>query len=79
MPFGVATDLLLAEPGRAVLALRLRLSPAGSARADEILEAVGIAGRDCQIAVHRTALYASGRSGKQAKQRLARMLPQRLR
>jgi len=76
-PFVSALDLVEREPGRAVLRLRVRLSPSGSARTEEVLAAVGIAGDDFRVAVHRTALYASGRTGKQAKQRLERMLPRR--
>jgi radical SAM-linked protein len=76
-PYVSALDIVEREPGRAVLRLRVRLSPSGTARAEEVLAAIGIAGRDFRVGVHRTALYASGRTGKQAKQRLERMLPRR--
>jgi len=76
-PFVSALDLVEREPGRAVLRLRVRLSPSGSARTEEVLAAIGIAGGDFGVAVHRSALYASCRTGKQAKQRLERMLPRR--
>jgi radical SAM-linked protein len=76
-PFVLALDVLERERGRAVLRLRVWLSPTGSARTEEVLQAIGIAPPGFRVAVHRTALYASGHSGKQAKQRLERMLPRR--
>jgi radical SAM-linked protein len=58
----------------AELHLRLRTGSAGGAKPEEVLAALGVAGRQFRIGVQRTALYASGAAGRGARQRLRRML-----
>lgn len=66
-----------AEAGAAELHLRLRTGSSGGARPEEVLAVLGVSGRDYRVRIHRSALYASGATGRAARQRLRRLLGER--
>jgi radical SAM-linked protein len=73
-PLVSAAAVVRAAAAEAELNLRLRTGSAGGARPEEVLAALGVKGRAFRVSVHRTALYASGSSGRPARQRLRRLL-----
>jgi radical SAM-linked protein len=73
-PLVGAVTVARADAQQAELHLRLRTGSSGGARAEEVLEALGISGRGFRVRIHRSALYASGSSGRAARQKLRRLL-----
>ena len=73
-PLVGAVSVVRADAQLAELHLRLRTGSSGGARVEEVLEALGISGRGFWVRIHRSALYASGSSGRAARQKLRRML-----
>ena len=73
-PLVGAAAVVRAAAAEAELNLRLRTGSAGGARPEEVLAALGVKGRAFRVSVNRTALYASGSSGRPARQRLRRLL-----
>ena len=63
------------EQGNAVLRLRLRAMPGGSASPLEIMDALGYPPGQFRIEPHRTALFSSGAVGRPARRRVRKMLP----
>ena len=73
-PLVGAVTVARADAQQAELHLRLRTGSSGGARAEEVLAALGISGRGFRVRIHRSALYASGSSGRAARQKLRRLL-----
>jgi len=73
-PLVGAITIARAEAGEAEFSLRLRAGSAGGAKPEEVLAALGVSGRAFRVRVHRSALYASGTTGRAARQKLRRML-----
>jgi radical SAM-linked protein len=77
-PLVGAITIARAQAGGAELSLRLRAGSAGGAKPEEVLAALGMAGRAYRVRVHRTALYASGTTGRAVRQKLRRMVRPRV-
>jgi len=73
-PLVGAVSVIEAGERRAELHLRLRTGSSGGAKAEEVLAALGIEGREFRVRIHRSALHASGATGRPARQRLGRLL-----
>jgi radical SAM-linked protein len=73
-PLVKAVKLARLDGRQAELHLTLRTGSAGGARPEEVLAALGVAGREFKIRIHRSALYASGTTGPAARQKLRRMV-----
>lgn len=72
-----AITVVRAEPSAAEMVLKLRTGSSGGGRPEEVLAALGITGRDFRVRVHRSALYASGSTGRAGRQKLRRLLGDR--
>jgi radical SAM-linked protein len=69
--------VLRADADGAELSLKLRTGSSGGARPEEVLATLGISGRGFRVRIHRRALYASGSTGRAARQKLRRLLGDR--
>lgn len=67
-------ELLHADAETAEVRLRVRTGSAGGAKPEEVLAALGVAGRGFRLAVHRTALYAGASGPRRDRRRLHRLL-----
>jgi len=76
-PLVGAVTVARADARGAELRLKLRTGSAGGARAEEVLAELGISGRGFRVRIHRSGLYASGSSGRAARQKLRRLLGDR--
>lgn len=68
-------EVASADQGVAHISMTLCMTSHGATRPEEILDALGVQGEGWDVRVHRTALYASGKSGKLARRKLGKMLP----
>jgi len=73
-PLVGAATVVRADERKAEVHLKLRTGSSGGARPEEVLAALGISGRGFRVRIHRSALYASGSSGRAARQKLRRLL-----
>lgn len=68
-------EVVSADSGTARISMMLLITAHGGTRPEEILQLLGVEGDGWDVRVRRTALYASGKSGKAARKKLGEMLP----
>jgi radical SAM-linked protein len=68
-------EVISADDRAARISMTLLITARGSTRPEELLQLLGVEGNEWDVRVRRSALYASGKTGKAARKKLARMLP----